>query len=333
MTNIEVRELMENEYHIWNEFVDLSPEGTIFQTSDWLLSCGKLLDLDPKVIGFFEDGIMSGGLSFFTNKGRGLTRLASSICSTTPYGGIIIKRSANLNIRENEHERLKIMNNLRIFLESYNYDLISLVNSPELIDIRPFIWNGWRSSIRYTYYLDLNNIRLSKDVKRNIKKAIKNDIVIERSDDIHKYYKLFIETFSRQGLKVPVSKNFLVGLFDLIRQKENGVMWFAETQSKELAAAEIFIFDNKRVYRWTAASDANLRKSGAYSLLLSEVLEDFQKMGFHQMNLMAANTPQLAEFITGFNPSLVPYFGIEKLSKKYQLLNEILKFEKLVLGK
>jgi len=46
------------------------------------------------------------------------------------------------------------------------------------------------------------------------------------------------------------------------------------------AAAEIFIWDKKR--------------------------------GFREINLMVANIPHLAKFISSFNPSIIPYFSVMK---------------------
>jgi len=34
--------------------------------------------------------------------------------------------------------------------------------------------------------------------------------------------------------------------------------------------------------------------------------------GFKEINLMAANTPHLAKFISSFNPELVAYYSVDK---------------------
>ena len=96
-------------------------------------------------------------------------------------------------------------------------------------------------------------------------------------------------------------------------------MWVGKTKSGEISAAEIFVYDNKRAYRWSAATHTTLRKTGAYSLLLFKVFKNMRERGFKEINLMAANMPQLAKFITSFNPQLVPYFEVEKTSILYTL--------------
>ncbi len=325
MTDIEVRKLEKKEYNVWDQLVDQSPQGTIFHTSSWLVTCSRLLNLELKLYGLFKNDLLNGGCALFHHKLKGLLRYATSTCSMTPYGGIIMKQANKSKVREIEDTTRETIDKLSMHETLNNYDMISITNSPDLYDIRPFIWSGWDSHIKYTYYLDLNNINLSRDVSRNIKKAIKNNIIIEKSEDIHTYYRLLNDTFSRQNLKAPATERFISELFDILKQNKKCEMWFAKTQSDELAAAELYVYDTKRVYRWTAASDMNLRKSGAYSLLLFDVFQNFLKKGFQQMNLMAGNTPQLAEFITGFNPELIPYYSVEKQSLKAKYLADIYK--------
>jgi hypothetical protein len=44
-----------------------------------------------------------------------------------------------------------------------------------------------------------------------------------------------------------------------------------------------------------------------------------QEKGFKKINLMAANTPQLAKFISGFNPQLVPYYSVQNVRGIYRI--------------
>ena len=326
MTNIEVRELKKNEYGVWDELVENSPHGTIFHSSDWLTTCSELLNKKLKIFGCFENGQLVGGCSLYTHKLKRFFKVASSTIEMTPYGGVILAQSQSTKVREQEQTYSNIIKSLCNTFDNEHFNHIQIINSPDFVDVRPFTWNGWDSKVYYAYYLILNDFekRLSRDPKRNIKKAIKNEISIEKSNDITSFYELFEGTFSRQGLKPPVTKGFLVTVFDMLLKHEKGEMWIAKTKSEEIVAAEIFVYDNKRAYRWSAATHTELRKTGAYSLLLFEVFRDMQNRGFKEINLMAANTPQLTEFITSFNPKLVPYYKVEKSSTKYKLV-EILK--------
>jgi hypothetical protein len=322
MSEIEVRELIKDEYKVWDELVEKSPQGTIFHNSSWLTIHSELLNKKLKIYGCFENDQLVGGCSLYIYKLIRFFKMASSAIGMTPYGGVVLAQLQSTKVREQEQTYNKIIKSLRSVFDNEHFGYIQLRNSPDFVDIRPFTWNGWDSKVYYAYYLILNDFekRLSRDPKRNIKKAIKNEIRIEKSKDITSFYDLFEETFSRQGLKPPVTKGFVANIFDMLLKHKKGEMLIAKTKSEEIAAAEIFVYDNKRAYRWSAATHSELRKTGAYSLLLFDVFKDMQNRGFKEINLTAANSQQLAEFITGFNPKLVPYYVVEKSSNKYKIV-------------
>ena len=52
--NLKVRELNVNDYHKWDELVDISPQGTIFHSSDYLTICDEFLDGKLTIFGCFK---------------------------------------------------------------------------------------------------------------------------------------------------------------------------------------------------------------------------------------------------------------------------------------
>jgi hypothetical protein len=48
-------------------------------------------------------------------------------------------------------------------------------------------------------------------------------------------------------------------------------------------------------------------------------MKHVQEKGFKKFNLMAANTPHIAKFISGFYPDLVPYYSVQKIRGIYRI--------------
>ncbi|MEM2136788.1 MAG: GNAT family N-acetyltransferase [Candidatus Methanomethylicia archaeon] len=327
MSEIEVRELKESEYEIWDKLVEKSPHGTIFHNSDWLIAHSKLLNKKLKIYGFFRGHQMIGGCPLYMYRLKFL-KVGSSNVEMTPYSGIIFTQLPETNVRKREHVYITTIRSLCDVIDKEQIDIIQIVNSPNFIDVRPFIWKGWRSKVHYTYCLDLDlEINIPKEVRWNIRKAIKNNIIIRRLNDPTIFYELFSMTFKRKNLIPAVTKDFFEYILKLLKRKKIGEMWIAEMPSGEVASAEIFVWDNKRAYRWMAASHTALRSTGATSLLIYEVFQNLKREGFKEVILMAANVPQLAEFMSSFNPKLIPYYSVEKkkfLAKTIELIREVL---------
>ena len=76
-------------------------------------------------------------------------------------------------------------------------------------------------------------------------------------------------------------------------------------------------------YRWSAASNDHYKDTGAPSFLLFEMMTHLQEKGLKKFNMMAANTPHLAKFISSFNPELIPYYSVQKSQGLFRILNGI----------
>lgn len=315
MEDCYVKVLCKEECKIWDDFVQDSPIGTIFHLSDYLSICSKEFNLKLKIFGIFKNEQLIGGCSLFENKSRLPLKIASSTCRMTPYGGVVFKKSKSTKIRERESFQKGIINTLCNYFKKENYFFISLINSPDLIDIREFIYDQWKEKVRYAYYVKLEGdifSNFSTTARTEIKKAINNGLKIKRTNDPDLFYDLFSMTFERQNMKVPVSKQIINDMLTLIENKNIGGMWVAELPSQDTAYTGIVLWDNKRAYGWAAGSDTNNMKLGGASLLQYSLFTDLKQMGLKEINVLGANTPQLSKFFSTFNPVLVPYYSVEK---------------------
>jgi hypothetical protein len=155
MSEIEVAELKRDQYEVWDNLVENSPYGTIFHKSTWLTICSEMLNQKLKILGCFEKNRLVGGCSLFTYTSKGLFKIASSICDMTPYGGIALLRSSSNKVGRREAKEREIIESIFNGFGAEQFDHIQLVNPPDFMDIRPFVWNGWDSRVYYAYYIDL----------------------------------------------------------------------------------------------------------------------------------------------------------------------------------
>lgn len=315
MSQVEVRKIEAKEYQLWDNLVSDSPQGTIFHISDWIKTCSSLLNKKCLLLGYFEDNELRGGCSMYVTPRLKLWNFATSTVSMTPYGGFLLPTRESTNVRGQESKDSAIIIGILNRISRYRFDYINITNPPSFHDIRPFTWNDWTSSVYYTYIFSLTediSLSVSKKVRNTVRKAEKNKIHIRKYYDPDLYWILNIKTYEKQNLKPPFTKAFLTGMLNMIIEKNIGEMWVAETESGEVASAEIITWDNKMAHRWSAASNTSLKETGATSLLLYEILKDLQMREFKEINLMAGNTPNLAQFISSFNPKLVPYYSVKK---------------------
>jgi hypothetical protein len=322
MSESEVRILTEPEYNQWDELVEQSRQGTIFHSSGWITTAAKVLHLDLVIIGVFNKTQLIGGCSLFLETTSGFYTKGTTELPLTPYGGFVIANQKSSSVREQESREHGIILLILEKIHTLNLCNIVLTNSPALTDIRPFTQNGWQESVHYCYIFPLTctlEDHISKKIRWSLNKAKKSGIVVRQKWDKDLYWDLTLSTYRKQGKQPPYSRELLFSLFEIIQNKRCGEMWIAETASGKGAAAEIFIWDTHRAYRWLAASHTDYRDTEAPTLLLFGVMKYLQEKGCKKFNLMAANTPHLAKFISGFNPEFVPYYSVQKIRGMYRI--------------
>jgi hypothetical protein len=328
MALFEVRELERDELKQWDALVASSPHGTVFQTSDWLINNAILLDRTLVVLGCYDDEVLIGGCPLFLSNLYKLLQIASSTVPLTPYGGMVVSEIDNAKQRKRELHNNKVIAAIREYIIQKRFDYVTLVHSPGLNDIRDFTSNGWASRVYYTYILPIDEDfidQTSRNVRRNIRKAQQLGIHVTRHFDTDMYWDLTVKTFERQNMQPYFPKKLLVGLLNMIKDKNLGEMWVASMPSGEIAAADIILYDSKTAHRWAATSSGEQMYSGAISLLISEIIDDLKSHNYKSLNMMAGNMAHLSAFASSFSPDLVPYYGVEFSRARYDILGQIKK--------
>ena len=153
MRKFDVAELTPGDLAQWDALVDHSVHGTIFHKSGWLDACARSLGKKVKIFGCFQNGQLVGGCSLFLEKKWGLFTSAIPRVYTAPYGGFVLSSPPSTSVHKKESFSRDIIESLLQAIEKEHFIYISIQNSPEFLDIRPFTWNGWKSSVSYAYYI------------------------------------------------------------------------------------------------------------------------------------------------------------------------------------
>lgn len=327
MDEIEVRELLPSEYKEWDLLVEKAQPSAIFHTSGWLEICRDVLSRELRIYGCFRKGELVGGCPIFIKNLKGIMKVASSTCNMTDYCGPLIKEGSSPKASKRVQETHEIFNALREFLCRQGFDSIHLTFSPGIEDIRPFTWNGWDSSVRYTHHLNLkeDNIdsNLSRKIRRELKSAEEAGLKTRISNDPETYYHLLSLVYEKQNLEPPVPKEFFERVFKLIQEKDVGYMFVSETPEGEAIAAHLNLYGKKCTITWSSALNPAFGRTGANALLYYNEFLDLKSKNFDYMNVMAANISRFADFIMGFSPELVPYYTATLHSKKYALMKTL----------
>ena len=148
-------------------------------------------------------------------------------------------------------------------------------------NILPFHWNGFDSSVRYTYVLeDLSSLdqifaNITPKYQNKILKAEKLGIKIVESEDID----LFIDTIKKSLPEDIFSRTvlFIRKINDVCKQHDSRKIYFAIDPNGLVHSALFVIYDSKCAYNLIQGGDKELRKSGANILAMWHSIKEMSK--------------------------------------------------------
>jgi lipid II:glycine glycyltransferase (peptidoglycan interpeptide bridge formation enzyme) len=328
MSKYEARILTEPEYIQWDQFVGRSEMGTVFHSSKWITTVAKNLTVDPVIIGVFNDSQLIGGCFFYIKKLFHVFKIGYTGVPLAPFGGFVIPISHNkIKVRESEDKEHEIISSILEKIHTFNLSMVKLTNSPALIDIRPLSQRGWTGRVLYTYVVDLENdifLTMGNKTKTNIRKAQKMGIKVKKEYNPEILWQLTKLTYDKQNINIHFLKEYLFNCMEMVIQNNLGEMWIAEMPSGDPIAAFFVLFDGDMAQGWFGSSDPRFKSTGVVSFLYFESFKDLQNRGFHSINMMGANFPQISKFISSFNPRLVPYYSVRKTQGIYRIVDTIL---------
>ncbi|MCF8303737.1 MAG: GNAT family N-acetyltransferase [Bacteroidales bacterium] len=321
--NYTIRILSEEEYPLWDDFVENEGRGTLFHKAVWLKPLYEIYSQTGfRIIGCFDNNDrIIGGLAYGHKRKLGIEVMAPPV--STIYWSPLIKARDTQYVSKVENYEFQLYKLIIEFLENHvKYALFQF--PPHYRDIRPFLWNGYKNSVKYTYTVSLKDENelfnaYSPSLKRQIKKGAKEDYKIVNSDSeeqINAFYQLQHKTFERQRKSPLFSKEQFSQLArDFIK---NGLLSIYIIYKGSSPVYGICISKGiNTAYYWLAGGDPEYFNTGLNQLLMHEILKDLVNKGLSTFDFIGANTYSITQYKSNFGFKLTPFYEVEKISGQW----------------
>ncbi len=255
----------------YERFVAASPQGTIFSTPWWLNAVAPgafqvlLAELDGEIQAAWPIVPQSRGAP-----GRFIVQP-----SLTPWLGILYgppgeeKRQTRLGrerqLTDQLVAQLPACRMVRAaFHRSYGY-------------WTPLSWAGFTQTTRYTFVLEpLEEAAvwkgLGESVRRQVRKAEKEGVAVEATDDLDAFWSVHAQTFRRQGLGVPYDLELVRRIDAACAPRAVRRILLARDRQGRVHAGVYLVWDARSAYYLMGGADHQLRSSGAMSLAMWEAI-------------------------------------------------------------
>ena len=296
----------------WDALVKESPQGNVFSSSAFLQSLGA--QHTCYVVSTPQGELLAGAALMLDGE-----RMARAPFAFTPHQGILFAKSVSLL---GHQKRLTSEFRITTFLIEALLDVFpnfSMALSPFFKDLRPFLWHNYSIANspqfeirqRYTGHLSLIDFELDSYLggvrtlrRREYKKT---HAIIESSNDVDLFLKLYQLTFDRQDIAID-DRTYLLVESICRKALESGYGHLSCAHVDGRAASMVFfVSDEKCAYYLFGANDPDLRDAHASAKLFIDNIAAFAARGLERFDFVGVNSPQRGDFKLSFNPELIPY--------------------------
>jgi len=308
----------------WDNFVDVSLNGTIFSKSYYL----KSSNVNYKIFYCYKNKELRAAVAVIESKDKHNLILNDFII----YNGIMYNKPTNKqNHAQQFSEQFKIQSFIAEELTKI-YTNIEMSLHPSIVDIRAFLWINYaedkpqyKPDIRYTTYVKIDDFKNSKRLedisiysqsstsrRQEIRYARKKEYKTIVTKDSSLFIEFYKKTMNRQNIDVEYNNLLIMkNIIDILIKNNVGKIYASYNEKNEIGSMAFFAWDNKRAYYIFGANDPNKRKGHSGTNVLWEAFYDLSDNGIKIVDLEGINSPQRGWFKLSFGGDLKPYYELE----------------------
>ncbi|MBR3307103.1 MAG: GNAT family N-acetyltransferase [Lachnospiraceae bacterium] len=202
-------------------------------------------------------------------------------------------------------------------LSALDADFYVMNISGRLCNGEPFIWEGFRQEVRYSFVIPpgLESgealSRMDRTTRAGIRKAT-GHARLEEIDDTELLYRIQTETYARRGMKNPWSKEICKRLYRACRANNACRMAAVRDTQGEICCAGLYVFDKSYVYELLAGTVTEKRPLNYKAFMTNEMIKFACDTG-RGFDLEGSMVKSIAEHNRRFGAGPVPYYRFRKI--------------------
>lgn len=317
--DFELLELNEDQYNLWDSFVDESPQGTVFHKTSWLQSFD---DYKLQILAIIHKKTLVAGIPLVYTSGYGIKFAINP--PFTAYLGIIFRESNqkyNTKLSFEKEFSKVVARKLKNFAPYIDY-----VFHYNFVDATPFIWNGFSVKPYYTYVLNLEKHQnaiwedMEKDTRNRISRAERYNLKYVDGSPTE-LAELISLSYERKNQKPPYSKQTYEKFLKKF-SKNVPVKSIIMKNNDKLIAGGSIVYDHNRAYYFFAGISSDSEFKGTNQLVVWTLIKHARTvLGLKEFDLLGWPNEGVERFVRGFGGKLTQGVYIYKPSRFYYALH------------
>jgi hypothetical protein len=313
---------------LWDQFVENSPQGTLFHTWDFLKIVERHSGSQLLPYAIFSGNELRCIFPFFITRRLGLTTMRSPPRDAQiPYLGFAFYPSvAGLRAHRKEKILQQVTDEVCKEIDKISPNYVSFKTVPNFIDVRTFGWKNYSIRPEFTYAIDLEKplddiwSGFNKRCKRGINHVSTLSPHVEHTNDVSLVLGMWRERRKERGERQNLfSDSYLEELAAAFPQRVT--VHSVSIDGSIAGATACCVLRGDRYGLWIGGVNAR-RDLHTNEFLTWEVIQHAKSKGFKMLDMIGATwPPRLSRFKSKFDPVLEPYYYVEKTDALGKIAN------------
>jgi hypothetical protein len=301
---------MPHEFASWDELVATSSQGTLFHKTTWLQAAGQ----EFSILGCYSSGgdLVAGIPVPFS---RYLSQTLLRPPYFVPYSGPVVRKVEGKRFNQLSTFKKIVEPLAKALATNYAYARINMHYS--VMDIQPFLWQGFVPFMRYTYLVRLENMdtvlkEADVDRRNDIHRGIREGFVLEENNDLQTFIPMLYRSLAAQN--VHWSKRRLrefTSCFNASTLMGNGKLFGIRNADGRFLAGAWLTWDERCAYYLLTGMDRDTAgRTGVPTLIWYLMCFTRDVLGLEWFDFNGADVPQIEGFVRAFGGHLTPYLSV-----------------------
>jgi hypothetical protein len=292
--------LTEGEYPEWNRLVAGSPGGSIYSTPEYLdVLCGTAGGRF-RILAAGRGGEIFGGIGLYERHAPWGKYVSPRLLLY--YNGIVLRPHESKYPSEQTARQGEILGALEEALRRGGWGRLVLKNRGPVRDARPFLAQGWKAFVTYTYVVPIADPeaqwgRVEQNLRRLIQRCEREGMKLSDDDDFDSFYRMHEQTHERKGVSLYLPRVSFRSYFSRLQAQNLCRLYQARLPDGRAAAAQLVLLGPHPVsHTVCAGTDPAFLKSGVTAFLRWKAFEELSKLGYRGNDLTDAALNPVTHF-------------------------------------
>nr|WP_302929178.1 GNAT family N-acetyltransferase [Natronocalculus amylovorans] len=217
-----------------------------------------------------------------------------------------------------------------MFAEANSLIFTHFFSTPHYADIRPFTWNNFTLTTKFTYFVDLRPTKeellmsFSKDARQNIRSTDEAayEVYVGEEKDLMRTNEMITQRHEEHDATYNVSSSFLLDLYEALPDGMMNV--YLCKVADQFAGGHITLETKDMSYGWQGWGDVDV-DIPVNDLIEWTIMNNARDKGAEWYDFNGANVQRLSKYKAKFNPELRAYKRIEKGMPGMDFVSEVYK--------